>query len=160
VSDRKNKEKPRRLRTLVLLAILAALVLAVLYVRCGHGFGLGGGGGSGLSPGSGTGSGTAIGSGPASAAPKDAAPAPGDAAPPAHCALRIDATGITLAGAPATQDAAVAACKSAGAADVLVTGDAVQGTWDQLRASLTAAGVSVYVHGAATVDGGAASDVH
>ena len=162
MSDRRTKEKPRRVRTLFWLALLAAIVLAVIYARCGHGFGLGGGGGTGLSPGSGTGSGTASGSGTAAAAARDAAVAAADAAP-ARCALRVDATGITLAGAtatPVTKEAAVAACKPAGAADVLVTGDAVEGTWVELRAALTAAGVSVFEHRAVAVDGGAGSVVH
>ncbi len=125
--------KPRRLRKLIVLAAIAALiVLAAMYATCGHGFGLGGGGGTGLSPGSGSGSASA----PPSAAKK---------APVPRCQVRVDATGIHVDGKDVDQAGAIAACKPAGAADVLVTGDAVQGTWDALRTALDQAGVATYV---------------
>lgn len=131
----RNQPKPRRLRKLLVLAAIAgALVLAVLYATCGHGFGVGGGGGVGLSPGSGSGTGTG-------------AAARTDAAPP-RCALRVDAAGVHVDGKLVDEAAAIAACKPAGAADVLVTGDAVQGTWDHLRAALDAAGIATFVRGA------------
>ena len=135
-----RKQKPRRLRKLIVLAALVALVvLAATYVTCGHGFGLGGGGGTGLSPGSGKGTG-----GSATTAEKRS-PAP-------RCQVRVDATGIHVDGKDVDQAGAVAACKPSGAADVLVTGDAVQGTWDALRGALDAAGVATYVL-AASADG-------
>jgi hypothetical protein len=126
--------KPRRLRKLLVLGALAALVvLAVIYARCGGGFGLGGGGGAGLSPGSGSGSASASAVGSAKQAP------------PPRCQVRVDATGIHVDGKEVDQAGAVAACKPAAAADVLVTGDATQGTWDALRAALDQAGVATYV---------------
>ena len=70
-----------------------------------------------------------------------------DAAPP-RCQLRVDGEGVALDGRPASVAEAVTACTAAGAADVLVTGDAVQGTWDELRAALDGAGVKTFVRGA------------
>ena len=43
------------------------------------------------------------------------------------------------------RDVAVTKCKKTSGADVVVTGDARQGDWDELRAALEAAGVAVYV---------------
>ena len=132
---RDRNEKKRRWRKLILLSLLVALIaLAVTFVTCGHGFGLGGGGGTGHSPGSGSGSASA--SAPASAAKKASVP---------RCQVRVDASGIHVDGKDFDQPGAIAACKPAGAADVLVTGDATQGTWDQLRAALDQAGIATYV---------------
>ena len=146
--------RTRRARRLVLGGGAAALVvLLLLYARCRGGLGLGGGG----SPGTPAPPATAA---HADAAPAQAAPADAgtDAAPP-RCQLRVDGDGVALDGTPASIDRAVAACKAAGAADVLVTGDAVQGQWDRLRAALDGAGVKTFVRGApaATTDGGAAA---
>jgi hypothetical protein len=117
----------RRLRRklFVLGAIVGLLILAFLYLRCGRGWGLGGGG-----KGDGTGSGTAT-------ATADAGPR--------RCALRISADGITVDGKAATRDEAVEACKTAGGAEVVVTGDATQGVWDELRGALDAAQVPSYL---------------
>jgi len=142
----KQRERRRVPRLLVWGAIAAAIALAILYATCGHGFGLGGGGSTGVARGSG--------SGVAPAPVMDHAIAI-DATPP-RCQLRVDARGISLDGALTTEDAAIAACKTAGAADVLVTGDAVVGTWDHLHAALDAASVATFVRGAPTPppDGG------
>lgn len=115
----------RRLRRklFILGAIVGLLVLAFLYLRCGRGWGLGGGG-------------------------KDDGEAPvattSDAGP-RRCALRVSADGISVDGKPATQEAAVAACKAAGGAEVVVTGDATQGVWDALRDALDAAQVPSFL---------------
>lgn len=136
----------RRVRRLVLWGGLAALVILILlYARCRGGLGLGGGTSSGALRGSAA-TATALDAAPAAASAADAGT---DAAPP-RCQVRVDAQGVTLDGKPATVDAAIAACRTAGAADVLVTGDAVQGTWDQLRTGLEAAGVKTFVRGAPT----------
>jgi hypothetical protein len=78
-------------------------------------------------------------------------------AQPPRCQVRLDATGLTLAGSPAERAAVIAACKEMGAADVVVTGDAAQGQWDALRGALDKAGVKSYVRGApetAAIDAG------
>ena len=119
----------RRLRRKLALwaAFIALIALAVSYVTCGQGFGLGGKGkGKGEGPGSGS------------------AKVVTDAGP-TRCAVRIAAAGITVDGKPATRDAAVTACKATSGADVVVTGDARQGDWDDLKAALEAAGVTIYL---------------
>jgi hypothetical protein len=100
---------------------LAGLVAAgVLYLRCGHGFGLGG---NGKGPGEGDGT-------------------PQTLAGPSRCEIRVTHAGITVGGKPKTRDEAVAGCKAnGGPADIIVTGDARQGDWTDLYASLVAAGV-------------------
>ena len=136
---RERLARRRRVRrALFWLAAGAAIVLAVLLIRCRGGFGLGGGGGRGL-----------VGRGSGSA---------GAAAPAPHCVVRVDAGGVLLAGRPATVAEVVAACRAAGGADVTVTGDARQGTWVELEAALAAAAVAFDVRGGgapATPDAGA-----
>ena len=118
-------ERRARRRKLLLVAALAALVvLALMYLHCGAGWGLGG-----------SGAGTASGGGSGS----------GSAAVPARCAIRVTATGITVDGKPATRAEAVAACRDRVGADVVVTGDAREGDWDELHAALDAAHVQVSV---------------
>jgi hypothetical protein len=117
-------ERRARRRKLLLVAALAALVvLALMYLHFGAGWGLGGGSGAASGGGSGSGS----------------------AAVPARCAIRVTATGITVDGKPATRAEAVAACRDRVGADVVVTGDARQGDWDDLHAALDAAHVPVSV---------------
>jgi len=124
--------RQRRRRRLFAAAVIAVLIIALLAIRCGGGFGLGGGAGlGGGRGGAGTGSGSAT--------------------TPARCQLRVDATGVTVDGKPATPAAAVAACR--GGADVVVTGDARQGTWDELARALAAAGVATAVRGAGAPSG-------
>ncbi|MBK9030567.1 MAG: hypothetical protein IPL61_04375 [Myxococcales bacterium] len=118
-------------RALFWIGVAAALVIAVLLIRCRGGFGVGGGGGRGL--GGGAGRGTV------------AKPAP---TPAPRCALRVDAAGITVDGQPATIATAVTACRAAGGAEVTVAGDARQGTWTELEAALAAAAIATHVRGA------------
>jgi hypothetical protein len=120
----------RRRKTLVVVLLIAAIIAAVLYLGFGRGFGFGKGSGTA----SGTGTNTTV-------ATADARPA--------RCALRVTAEGITVDGRIATQGEAVDACKAIGSADVVVTGDARQGAWDELRGALEAAGVAVYQKGGA-----------
>jgi hypothetical protein len=104
-------------------ALLAAAVAALMYLRCGSGWGTGGkGAGEG---------GSAI-----SVAP------PSDGA--ARCSLRLAADGLTVDGKAATRDEAIAACKGKTGADVLITGDARQGDWDELRDALEAAKIPFF----------------
>lgn len=124
--------RQRRRRRLFAAAVIAVLIIALLAIRCGGGFGLGGGAGLGGDRG-----GAGTGSGSASA--------------PARCQLRVDAAGVTVDGKPSTSAAAVAACR--GGADVVVTGDARQGTWDELARALAVAGVATAVRGAGAPSG-------
>ena len=120
----------RRRRVLVTLLVIGAIVAAVLYLTCGKGWGVGG---------KGEGAGSGPGPGPGSAAPLLT---PVDAGV-ARCALRLSEAGLTVDGKPATRDEAIATCKARpGGAEVLVTGDARQGDWDDLRAALDAAGIA------------------
>ena len=125
------RRRDRMRRALFWIAVGAALVLALVLVQCGGGFGLGGGGGSGVGGGR-----RAIGTSDGS----------GAAIP--RCALRVDATGIALDDRAVSIADAVAACHRAGGAEVLVTGDARQGTWDALRAALDAAAIAFHTRGA------------
>jgi hypothetical protein len=127
----KHIERRRRRRKVVTLAVvIAAIVAAVLYLGFGRGWGFGKGKGEGA--GAGTGSAAAL---------VDAGPR--------RCALRVTAEGITVDGEVMTRAQAVDACKTVGAADVVVTGDARQGVWDELRAGLEAAGIAVFQKGGA-----------
>jgi hypothetical protein len=123
----KQVERRRRRRKLIwYCAIVALVICAALYLRCGRGWGTGGSG-------DGDGTGTAARTPPADARTR--------------CSIRVAAAGITVDGKPATRDAAVAACNAVGAADVVVTGDAREGTWSELRSALDAAHVQVFVRG-------------
>jgi len=115
----------RRRRVVVGLLVIGAIIAAVLYLTCGKGWGVGGKGkGEGAGSGPGTGAVVAVDAGPT------------------RCALRLAEAGLTVDGKPATRDEAIAACKqTTGGAEVLVTGDARQGDWDDLRAALEAAGI-------------------
>ena len=82
----------------------------------------------------------------AGVARSDEAPPDGDAgAAIARCDLRLDRNGLSLAGRPVERDEAVKACARAGAADLLVTGDARYGDFEALHDALEGAGVEVYV---------------
>jgi hypothetical protein len=109
-----------RRKIVVLGGATAAIVLAVMYLRCGHGWGLGGEG-----AGSGAGSG------------------PGSAVAAKRCEIRVAKAGITVDGHAVTREAAVVACKPLGAADVIVTGDAREGDWEALRQALEAAKLDI-----------------
>ena len=123
----KQLDRRRQRRRLAFLAAGAALVvLAIMFLRCGSGWGLGG-------KGSGGGGGSAG--------------EPAHDAGPKRCAIRVDAKGISVDGKPETRAEAVSACAKTTGADVVVTGDARQGTWDELRAALEAAKIPVFVRG-------------
>ncbi len=135
LSARERARRRRRIgRLLFWLLAIGAIVAAIMLVRCGGGWGFGDGkglgGGKGKGPGAGAATGTASG-----------------VMAPARCQLRVDATGVSLDGKLISIPAAVAACKTTTGADVLIT-DALQGTWDELRAALDAAGVPSLVRGA------------
>ncbi len=118
----KNLDRRRMRRRLVMLVgLAAAIALAVMYLTCGKGFGLGG-------KGKGDGVGSAI--------VKEVGPR--------RCVIRVSAKGITVDGKQVTSKNAVAACKDTTGADVVVTGDARQGDWDELRRALQAGNIAVY----------------
>lgn len=105
-------------------ALLALVIAAAAYLRLGGGLGkLGLGGGPG-------------GSGEA----------PRALAGPERCAIKVSAAGITVDGKPMERDAAVAACRDAPGADVVITGDARENDWRDLQAALQAARVKITVH--------------
>jgi hypothetical protein len=120
---RELDKRNRRRRMLFLLFALALAVLAVLYVRCGSGWGLGGNG-----KGAGNGSGTTA---------TDAGPR--------RCSIRVAAGGITVDGKPATRNQALEICRRTAGADVVITGDAREGDWAQLKAALESAKVQIFV---------------
>jgi hypothetical protein len=129
----RNLEARRRKRkVVVILLVVALIVAAIMFFGFGGGFGFGKGKGKGAGPGSGTG----------------AVAASPDAGPP-RCMVRVTVEGIAVDGKTATQAEAVETCKARGAADVVVTGDARQGAWDDLEAAFEAAGVAVYQRGGA-----------
>jgi hypothetical protein len=134
-ASQRLQRRSRRRRLLFWLLAIGAIAAAVLLIRCGGGFGLGKGG-LGVGGGSARGLRAPTGSGSASAAA------------PARCAVRVDGSGITLGGTAAAVGEVVTACRASGGADVVVAGDARQGTWDELRAALDGAGVAVHVRGA------------
>jgi len=123
VAKHLDRRRMRR-RVVVWTALLAAVIAASMYLTCGHGFGLGG---AGEGPGEGPGS---------------ARPLTG----PRRCTVRVAATGITVDGKAMSRSQAVAACKAAGGADVLVTGDAREGEWKALKAALESAVTDIVVH--------------
>jgi len=110
--------------------VLGAIALAASYLTCGQGFGLGGKG-----PGKGEGSGP--GSGPIEALIST------DDAGPRRCQIRVAAGGIAVDGKPATVDEALAACKGVTAAEVLVTGGAREGDWEDLKTAFDRAGIQI-----------------
>ena len=118
----------RRRKKLALISIWAtAIILAVLYLRCGSGWGTGGKG-AGKGPGTGT-TGSAQTTGPK------------------RCTVRVSSEGIVVDGKKMKREEAVAACKATEGALVTVTGDARQGDWDELKAALEGAGVKIFTRG-------------
>lgn len=115
----KELAKQQRRRKLIFLAAIGTLLfLAFLYLRCGAGWGIGG-------KGKGKGQGVA-----------DVKSAQTPDAGPRRCLLRVDGTGLSVDGKAATQEAAVAACRDAGRAELLVVGDALTGTVEALEKAL------------------------
>lgn len=113
----------RQLRRKLLLwgLVIGAIVAAVLFLTCGRGWGLGGAG---------------KGEGSGSSAPADAGPK--------RCAIRVTANGMTLDGVASNKEAIVTACTGA-TADVVVTGDARQGDWEELKTALERANITVFL---------------
>jgi len=116
-----------RRRVLLWLLLLVTIIFAIVYFRCGSGWGLGG---------RGKGDGDGPGSVKSLAVIDDAAPN--------QCELTLSPEGILLAGAKVSRADAVAACKMAGRAIVIVTGNTVQADWDALKAALETAKVTVF----------------
>jgi hypothetical protein len=126
VARRMDRRRMQR-KLMLYVALVGAIVLAILYGTCGRGWGLGGkGAGEG---GGGAGAGTA---------------APAVDAGPRRCTIKLAPEGLTVDGKPATREEAVKICKATQGADVTVTGDTRQGDWDDLRAALDAAGITIY----------------
>jgi len=121
----KQLERRGRRRRLAFLTIVLALVAAAAsYLRCGNGWGIGG---------------WSLGAqGPERHISSVAKP---------RCMIRVSARGITVDDKPKTRDEAVAACKETDGAIVTITGDARQGTWDELKAALDAANIKIYTRG-------------
>lgn len=115
-----DRRRMRR-RMTVWTTLLAAAIAAAMYLRCGGGWGTGG---------KGAGEGGAT-KGTASEAA-------------ARCSIRLSAKGITVNDKAMTREQAIAACKGKIGADVLITGNARQGDWDELRGALEAAGITFF----------------
>jgi hypothetical protein len=113
----------RRLRRRVTLwtLLLGLVAAAAFYLRCGEGFGIGG-----LGKGDGEPAG--------SSEPRPLAQL--------RCAIRITGSGITVDGKQRSRDQAVAACKAAGKAEVVMTGDAPHREGPALIEALKAAGIT------------------
>jgi hypothetical protein len=133
VAKHLDRRRMRR-KLLVWALVVGALVLAALYGTCGHGWGLGG-----------KGKGKGEGSGPGSGSVQGLLAAPD--AGPRRCAIRVGAGGITADGKSATVEEAVAACKDATGAEVLITGGAREGDWEELKAALDRARIQIFYTG-------------
>ena len=136
--SRRRQQRSTGGRLLIWAFVLGLLAAALMYLRCGEGFGFGPGGGQDGDDESEKGE-----------AKDEMNPAVGGE-PARRCQLRLDAKGVTLDGKSVEMDAAVAACKKAGGAELVTTGDAVYGTQEELKAALDRAGVPVLVRDPAT----------
>jgi hypothetical protein len=155
VTEKATSGRRKVARVGIVGGLIAALAVLVPWKKCGGELGLpgfrGGEGGIDDTP-------RSVATEPGS----EREPPPSPMAQPPRCQVRLDASGLTLAGSPAERTAVIAACKEMGAADVVVTGDAAQGQWDALREALEKAGVKAYVRGApetAAIDAGASIDL-
>jgi hypothetical protein len=106
------------------VAVVGGGALLLWLLLRGKGWGLGG-------------KGDGSGSGAGSASPRTSISDAG----PRRCMVRIAASGIAVDGKPATVEEAVTACKSVEDAEVLVTGGARQGDWEDLEAAFKQAGI-------------------
>ncbi|HEX7836068.1 MAG TPA: hypothetical protein VF469_01330 [Kofleriaceae bacterium] len=122
----KELDRRRLRRRLTLWTVLLVLIAAgALYLRLGGSLGLPGIGGAGQGDGG------------------TARPLEG----PRRCAIRVSASGVSVGGRAMSRDEAVAACKATTGADVVITGDAREGDWQDLNTALQAAGVKdIAVH--------------
>ncbi|MEZ4361160.1 MAG: hypothetical protein R3B48_13325 [Kofleriaceae bacterium] len=136
MTNDRSKTDPPRSRWRWRAALLGGLAAVLAYLRCGNELGLGGGSGDSV--------------GQRQEAP--VTPPPVDAGA-LRCQLRLDGGGLWLLGSTGQAlvevPGAVESCKAAGGADVVITGEARQGAWEELRAALEAAGVPSFVRGAA-----------
>jgi len=141
----RHRGQPRRFRPFFTLVLLAMVALAIMYMQCGDDFGLGG---VGSGDGKGGAGDVADRDRDRSEEPReksDVRPAVGSAARKRlRCQLRLDASGLTIDGEPATVDEAVTECKEAGA-DLTVTGDAPFGKSEEVPKALEEGGVEVFV---------------
>ena len=137
--SRRRQQRSTGGRLVIWVFVLGLLVAALMYFRCGEGFGFGPGGGEDGDDESEKGD----------KKQDELSPAVGGEAA-SRCQLRLDAKGVTLDGKSVEVDAAVAACKKAGGAELVTTGDAVYGTQEELKAALDRAGVPVLVRDPAT----------
>lgn len=135
--SRRRQQRSTGGRLLIWAFVLGLLAAALMYLRCGEGFGFGPGGGD-KDEGEGD-----------RAVEEALRPAVGGE-PAGRCQLRVDAKGVTLDGKATELDAVVAACKKAGGAELVATGDAVYGTVEELKTALDRAGVPVLVRDPAT----------
>lgn len=122
---RELERRQRRRKLLLLLLLAGAIWLAVTYGTCGAGWGIGKGKGEGEGSGPGPGSVQGV------LATVDGGPV--------RCALRLTAAGITVDGKSMTRDEAIDACKTTQGADIVVTGDARTGDWEDLQKALVEA---------------------
>jgi hypothetical protein len=134
--SRRRQQRGAGGRLLIWAFVLGLLVAGLMYLRCGEGLGFGPGGGDDGDHGR-------------ADQKEEVRPAVGE--PVRRCQLRVDAKGVTLDGKPSEVDGAVKACKEAGGgAELVITGDAVYGTQEELKTALDKAGVPVLVRDPAT----------
>lgn len=119
-------KKSGRTRWLIAAGVLAAAIAALLYARCAGGLGFGRGEGEAEKR-------------PAVQPVAESVPA----APTPPCELRLDAAGLTVDGTAMEIAGAIEACKPAGKARLLVTGDSKYGAMVSIREALEAAGITV-----------------
>ncbi len=137
--SRRRQQRSTGGRLVIWAFVLALLVAALMYLRCGEGLGFGPGGGDDGDDESKKGEATK----------DEVRPAVGGE-PARRCQLRVDADGVTIDGKKAEVAAAVASCKTAGGAELTATGDAQYGTVEELKAALERDGVPVLVRDPAT----------
>lgn len=133
----RRNDAPRRRRPVFLVLLLALAGAALFYLRCGEGLGFGPGG-----EGDGDSEGTRTADRRADPSEAELRPATGGAG--VRCQLRLDAGGLSLDTRPVTVEKAIEQCKEAGGAELVVTGDAVEGERKKVHSALEGAGVPVF----------------
>ena len=134
----------RRSRPFFLVLLLGAAGALFYYMRCGDGFGLGPGGGGGVGSESRDGERVDKADRTDETAPDTDDSTRKAAGTVRRCQLRLDAKGLTMNGDETSVDDAVSACKKAGGAELVATGDAVIGELQRVREALDRAGVEVF----------------